>query len=48
MVWWQSAIALVENIFFNKTTKHNEIDINFIKDKISKKEIDMKYMKHKY
>lgn len=38
-----SAIALSENLIFHRQTKHIEIDVHFMREKIGKEEIMLKY-----
>ena len=43
----KSAIALAENPVFYGRTKHIEIDVHFVRNKISNREFDLKYVESK-
>lgn len=40
----KSAIALGENPIFHRRTKHIEIDVHFVRDEITAKELEVKYV----
>lgn len=40
----KSAIALAEKPIFHRRTKHIEIDVHFVRDKITAKELEVKYV----